>query len=172
MKATIIAAALACVLATPAFAKVFELPDANPAVTVDLPNRWKPSETDHGVEATSPDNETYVALETATAKGMNQLIDEDLAFLTKSGVTIDRSTQQTQDTTTNGIPVSFLHWTGKDKDGPTGVTLGIFGVSGKPRAAADRMVLPGGRQSQWRGLGRHPRQHQATLTSVVRIAPG
>ena len=125
----VIAAAVACMLATPSVAKVFELPDANPAVTVDLPGAWKPSETDHGAEATSPDGETYVAVETATAKGMSQLIDEDLDFLTKSGVTIDRSSQQTQDSTANGLPVSFLHWTGKDKDGPTAVTLGIFGVS-------------------------------------------
>ena len=124
-----VAAALACCLTFSAEAKVFELPEANPAVTITLPNNWKPSETEHGVEATSPDGETYVAAETATEKGMNALIDEDIAFLTKSGVVIDRSTQQTQDTTANGIKVSFLHWTGKDKDGPTGVTLGIFGVS-------------------------------------------
>ena len=124
-----VVAALACCLALPVQAKVFELPDANPAVAAVLPDSWKPSETDAGVEATSPDGETYVALETATAKGMNQLIDADIAFLTKAGVVIDRSTQQTQDTTMNGISVSFLHWKGKDKDGPTAVTLGIFGLS-------------------------------------------
>ena len=129
MKAIILAMGLACASTAPALAKVFELPDANPAVTVDLPSKWKPSEVEQGAEATSPDGETYIAVETATAKGMNQLIDEDIKFLTKSGVTIDRSSQQTQDTTVNEIPVSFLHWTGKDKDGPTAVTLGIFGVS-------------------------------------------
>ncbi len=129
MRAVVFAIGIACIVAAPAFAKVFELPDANPAVTLDLPAKWKPSEVENGVEATSPDGETYVAVETATAKGMNQLIDEDLKFLTKSGVTIDRSTQQTKDTTINGMSMSFLHWAGKDKDGPTGVTLGIFGVS-------------------------------------------
>ena len=129
MRAVVFAMGIACVLAAPAFAKTFELPDANPAVTVDIPNRWKPSEVDKGAEATSPDSETYIAVETATAKGMNQLIDENIDFLIKSGVTIDRSSQQTNDTTVNGIPVSFLHWAGKDKDGPTAVTLGIFGVS-------------------------------------------
>ena len=129
MKAIILAMGLACASTAPALAKVFELPDANPAVIVDLPSKWKPSEVEQGAEATSPDGEIYIAVETATAKGMNQLIDEDIKFLTKSGVTIDRSSQQTQDTTINEIPVSFLHWTGKDKDGPTSVTLEIFGVS-------------------------------------------
>lgn len=129
MKSFAFAAALACVLGGPASAKVFELPEANPAVVVDLPGAWKPSTTDQGVEATSADGETYISAETATTKGMKALIDDDIDYLTKSGVQIDRGTQQTQDTTANGMPVSFLHWKGKDKDGPTSVTLGIFGVS-------------------------------------------
>ena len=111
------------------FSKTFDLPDANPAATVYLPGNWKPSEVEKGVEATSPDGETYVAIETATAKSMETLIDKDIAFLTKQGVVIDRTTQQTHDTRVNGIQTSMLHWTGKDKDGPTAVTLGIFGVT-------------------------------------------
>ncbi len=110
-------------------AKTFDLPDANPAAAVYLPDSWKPSEVEKGVEATSPDGETYVAIETATAKGMNTLIDEDVAFLSKQGVVIDRSTQQSHDMDVNGMSASLLHWTGKDKDGPTAVTLGIFGVT-------------------------------------------
>jgi hypothetical protein len=129
MRKTLIAAAFGCLVAMPVMAKTYELPDANPAVVVTLPNSWKPTEVEKGVEATSPDGETYIALETATAKGMETLIDEDIKFLTDQGVVIDRSTQQTHDTTQNGMSVSFLRWSGKDKDGPTNVTLGIFGVS-------------------------------------------
>jgi hypothetical protein len=126
---TLIAAALSCLIAVPAFAKTFELPEANPAISVNFPNSWKPSETENGVEATSPDGETYIAVETATAKGMDKLIDEDIKFLNDQGVTVDKSTQQTHDATQNGMSVSYLRWSGKDKDGPTNVTLGIFGVS-------------------------------------------
>ena len=129
MKFTAFTAAMCCLLATPTFAKTYGLPDANPAVDVTLPNTWKPTEVEHGVEATSPDGETYVAMETATAKGMEKLIDEDIKFLTDQGVTIDKSTQQQHDETQNGISVSYLRWAGKDKDGPTRVTLGIFGIT-------------------------------------------
>ena len=101
--------ALGCALAVPGYAKTYELPDENPAVGIALPDGWKPREVEHGVEATSPDGETYIALETATAKHMEQLIDEDIDFLTEQGVVIDRKTQQTRDTTMNGLPVSFLH---------------------------------------------------------------
>jgi hypothetical protein len=130
MRKTLIVAALSCLVAVPVLAKTYQLPDANPAVSVTLPDKWKPSEVEKGVEATSPDGETYVALETATAKGMEALIDEDIKFLTDQGVVVDKSTQQTHDTTINGMSVSFLRWSGKDKDGPTNVTLGIYGVTG------------------------------------------
>jgi len=129
MKKLITAVALCCGLALPAAAKTYELPDANPAVTVTLPNSWKPTEIDSGVEATSADTETYVAVETATAKGVDGLITDDIQFLVDQGITIDKSSQQTHDTTINGIPCSFITWNGKDKDGPTSVTLVIFGVT-------------------------------------------
>ena len=127
---TLIMAVLSCLVAVPVLAKTYQLPDANPAVSVMLPDKWKPSEVEKGVEATSPDGETYVALETATAKGIEALIDDDIQFLTDRGVVVDKSTQQTHDTTINGMSVSFLRWSGKDKDGPTNVTLGIYGVTG------------------------------------------
>ena len=129
MRLIMIAFSLACLAAGPAFAKTYGLPDKKPAVMVTLPNSWKPTEVERGVEATSPDGETYIAIETATAKGMEKLIDEDIKFLSEQGVVIDKASQQSQDTNVAGMPVSFLHWTGKDKDGPTSVTLGIFGVS-------------------------------------------
>ena len=161
MRTMILAAALGCCLATPGFAKTFELPDANPAVTVTLPNSWKPSEVEKGAEATSPDGETYIAVETATAKGMETLIDEDIDFLTKQGVVIDKSTQQTQDTTMNDMKVSFLHWKGKDKDGPTAVTLGIFGVS-------DNLVLLMTAWSSPTGDKAHGDELTQILTSIKR----
>ena len=161
MRTLILAAALGCCLATPGFAKTFELPDANPAVVVTLPNSWKPSEVDKGAEATSADGETYIAVETATAKGMKTLIDEDIDFLTKQGVVIDRSTQETKDTELNDMKVSFLHWKGKDKDGPTAVTLGIFGVS-------DNLVLLLTAWSSPKGDTKHGDELTAILQSIKR----
>jgi hypothetical protein len=124
-------AVVPCAFVATAQAKEFQLPDANPAVSVTLPDSWKPEAIDTGAEATSPDGGAYIALETSPAKGVNDLIDSDIEFLKKNKVTIDPATQQSQDTKVNGMPVTFLRWTGKDEDGPTAVTLVIFGVSDK-----------------------------------------
>ena len=153
--------AVACLLAWPAMARSYDLPDENPAVKVTLPDAWKPREVEHGVEATSPDGETYVALETATAKHMETLIDEDIKFLTDQGITIDKASQQTHDSTVNGMKVSFLHWTGKDKDGPTAVTLGIFGVS-------DNLVLLMTAWSSPKGDQLHGSELDGIVSSIVR----
>jgi hypothetical protein len=118
-------------LASTAQAKEFQLPDANPAVSVTLPESWKPEAIDTGAQATSPDGDAYIALETSPAKSVADLIDADIAFLKKNNVTLDASTQKDQSTTVNGMPVTFLHWMGKDADGPTSVTLVLFGVSDK-----------------------------------------
>ncbi len=156
-----LAVVLCGLLALPAMAKTFELPDENPAVRAALPDGWKPREVEHGVEATSPDGETYVALETATARRMEALIDEDIAFLTDQGITIDKASQQSKDTTMNGMKVSFLHWTGKDKDGPTAVTLGIFGVS-------DNLVLLMTAWSSPKGDQLHGSELDGIVSSIVR----
>ena len=146
MRNTLMATVLSCLVAVPAMAKTYELPDANPAVKVTLPNGWKPTEVEKGVEATSPDGETYVAL-------------EDIKFLTDQGVVVDRSTQQTHDTTQNGMSVSFLRWAGKDKDGPTNVTLGIFGVS-------DNLVLLMTAWSSPAGEKKYDKEMTAIVSSI------
>ena len=147
MRKILILSALSCLVAIPVMAKTYQLPDDNPAVSVMLPDKWEPREVEKGVEATSPDGETYVALETATAKGMDKLIEEDIQFLTDQGVVVDKATQQTHDTTINGMSVSFLRWSGKDNDGPTNITLGIYGVTGNLVLLMTAWSSPNGEQT-------------------------
>ena len=130
MKTIVLAALAASFLTMPAYAKKFELPTANPAITVDLPDAWQPEESDQGAFAQSEDNNTYVAVETGTSKTLDQLIKDDFAWLTKtSGVTIDVSTQTSKDSTVNGMPVSLMQWKAKDKDGPMAVSIWIYGIT-------------------------------------------
>lgn len=130
MKTTIISGALLCMLAAPAFAKTFDLPADNPAATVDLPDSWKPEEVDHGVQASSLDNESYISVETGTSKSVDKLIEDDFAYLTKTaGLTIDDKSQETSDTTMNGMAVSVMRWKAKDKEGPNAATIRIFAIS-------------------------------------------
>ena len=46
-----------------AFADTFKLPENKPVVSFALPDSWKPTETDAGMEARSVDGEIYLAVE-------------------------------------------------------------------------------------------------------------
>jgi hypothetical protein len=130
MKNAVLAVLAASLLVTPASAKKYDLPDANPAFSVDLPDAWQPRDEDKGASAQSPDNQTYIAVETGTSKSIEQLVRDDFDWLANSdGVTIDGSTQTSKDSTINGIHVSLMQMKAKDKYGPIIVSIYILGIT-------------------------------------------
>ena len=130
MRNALLAVLAASCLAAPAFAKNYDLPDANPAFSVDLPDAWMPRDEDKGASAQSADNETYIAVETGTTKSIEQLVKDDFDWLTNTdGVTIDGSTQTSKDITGNGITGSLMQMKAKDKFGPITVSIYILGIT-------------------------------------------
>ena len=117
------------VLPVSAHAKVFELPEENPAITVTLPDAWSPEEIDKGAQATSPDSSIYVALEIEKAKDTQKAVQDALVWLRKKGVKFDQSSQRRKEGEINGLPVVQLEFDGKDNDGPTSVALSVFVLS-------------------------------------------
>jgi hypothetical protein len=118
------------VLPVAAQAKVFELPDEKPAITVTLPDAWSPEEIDKGAQATSPDSSIYVALEIEKAKDTQKAVADALIWLKKKGVKFDQSSQRKKEGEINGLPVVHIEFDGRDDDGPTLVTLSVFVLSG------------------------------------------
>ena len=113
---SIAVALLAVVLSTAAEAKVFKL--GSPVVaSVDLPANWKPEEIDGGVEAVSPDEEIYVAVEVAGVSSTEKAILEAFAFLEKEGVKVDDKPVKQTEGKINGMPVFEIAAKGKDEDG-------------------------------------------------------
>ena len=126
---TAVVAGLLVGTASGALAKPFELPDAKPIVTIDLPNAWSPEEIDKGAQATSPDASIYVAFEVQNLKNLENAIVEGVKFFAESGVKIDPKSQKKTEAKVNGFDVVDLGWDGVDKDGPTKVSLSIIILS-------------------------------------------
>ena len=62
---------LSLVLAVPAFAKTFTLPNEEFAMaTITFPNDWEPEEINNGVSGQSPDDGVYMS---AVAVGSNEV---------------------------------------------------------------------------------------------------
>jgi len=119
--------------ATAADAKTFPVPDDDPIATVSVPDDWGPNAYDGGVEGTSPDGKVYIAVEEVAADDVKSAVAEGVGFFLKSGVEIDPKTQKSQDVKINGLAAYDITFSGKDKDGPTEVSLTLVQTNAKAK---------------------------------------
>lgn len=112
----LVAALIAWSVPTFAEAKVLKL--GTPVVAqIDLPVDWKPTAIEHGYEATSPDEELYLAVEVASVNSTEKAILEAFQFLADQGVKVDDSSVTQKQGVLNGMPVFDISAKGKDEDG-------------------------------------------------------
>jgi hypothetical protein len=112
-----------------AAAKTFPIPDEDPVATVSIPDKWDSSPYEGGIESTSPDGKVYIALESVLAKDVKTATEEGIEWFAKQGVDIDPNSMKTRDTKIGGLPAFDLQFTGKDKDGPAGISLTLVGTN-------------------------------------------
>ncbi|MEJ1160700.1 histidine kinase [Prosthecomicrobium sp. N25] len=111
-----LAAALAFAVPSLAEARIFKL--GTPVVaSVDLPANWKPTAIEAGVEAVSPDEEIYLAVEVASVASAEKAVTEALEYLLKQGVKVDDKTVKQTEGTINGMPLFEISAKGQDDDG-------------------------------------------------------
>lgn len=123
------ATAILLITATTSVAGNISFPADEPAATVDIPDDWKPTPTDYGVEANSPDAGTYISFDVAGAEDMDQVITDVFAFLEENGVTPDPASHTESKGEQNGMPYETLSWKGTDKDGPVTIGVGVVTLS-------------------------------------------
>ncbi|MDE1158946.1 MAG: histidine kinase [Neorhizobium sp.] len=134
---TLLAAIAFATLFAPAvsFAETLKFPSEAPIAEITIPDDWGPEETDSGIQATSADEAIYLAIDIASAKTSDTVIDDAFQFLKDNGVTVNGSTQKRSEDTVNGLAMLNFDWTGTDKDGPVNVGLSMVPVS------TDRMLV-------------------------------
>jgi hypothetical protein len=110
-------------LVSPVSAKTYPIPSENPVATISMPNSWEPNEYDKGVEGTSKDGQFYFAIEAVESKDVGDATKEAMVWFRKQGVKLDNDSRTVNETTLNDLPVLTMTFKGRDKDGPTEVTL-------------------------------------------------
>jgi hypothetical protein len=153
----VLAAMLALMAPAIAEAKVFKL--GSPVVaSIDLPADWKPTEIDNGVEAVSPDEEIYVAVEVAGVNSAEKAIVEAFEYLLEQGVKVDDKTVKQSQGTINGLPLFEISASGKDEDGEaTEVSVAVAVVSETTMLVFTYWGSPAGEKT-----------HAATLTAIAK----
>jgi len=161
MKKLLLTTVLALGLPNLAFAATYKLPDEAPVATVTIPDAWSSKAIDNGVDATSDDGTVYVAIEVTAGKDVKDATVEAIKFLAKNGVTIDETTAKQSDGKINGMDGAEIAWTGKDKDGPTNVSLSFIAVSDDKLLLLTYWASPDGEKKNAKELG-------AILQSIVK----
>lgn len=118
-------AALACSLLFTSLspAATVNVPEDTPAISVDIPDSWKPEATENGVACESPDKVATIFFEVTSAKGLEALIDENVDWLTKDqGVQLDKASEEKQEFEAANLGWKRISWSGTSKEwGPATV---------------------------------------------------
>jgi hypothetical protein len=158
VKTVLFAALLAILVAAPALAETHKIPSDNPSATVTVPDQgWTVTSIDTGIEVSSEDDEVYMAVQGVPLKDLVDLVGQTIAYLQRAGVTVDKSTEKETKGTVNGMDMSDIGWSGKDKDGDVIVHLLMIAVSGKDAVMFTYWASPTG-----------DKQHDEEITKMIR----
>jgi hypothetical protein len=127
------AAALFLLAPVAAYAGTFSIPSEDPVATISIPPKWDPKPYEGGVEATSPDGKVYIAVEMVEADDVKDGVKEGIEWFEKQGVELDADSMKTKEEKENGIPSFEMTFAGKDKDGPTAVSMTLVGTNTKKK---------------------------------------
>ncbi len=144
------------VVAFPAVAGTFKLPDEKAYCSVTIPDSWKPEAYDNGVEALSEDEEVYLAIESTDTGNVEKSMQEAFDYLKKKGVEVDASTAKQEEGKLNGMDVVDLSWDGKDEDGACKVSLTVVSITDEKGLLIIYWASPEGEK-----------KHQSTITKIA-----
>jgi len=154
MKKLLLTTVLALGLPSFAFAASYKLPDGDaPIATVTIPDAWSSKAIDNGVDATSDDGSVYVAIEVTNGKDLKDATAEAAKFLASNGVSIDETTAKQTEGKINGLDGVEIAWSGKDKDGPTNVSLSFIAVTSDKLLLLTYWATPDGEKKNAKELG-------------------
>ncbi|MEA2903916.1 MAG: hypothetical protein QOG83_802 [Alphaproteobacteria bacterium] len=154
---TLLLAVLATLLATPALAATYKVPDDNPLVTVVVPDKgWKATKIARGIEVGDDEDEVYLSIEGIDGNNAKETGAAAVAYLNRQGVTVDQSTKTEKEGKMDGFDVYDLGWKGKDKDGDVLVHLTIINITPQRGVLFTYWASPKG-----------DKQHDAAITAMV-----
>ena len=133
MKYAIFAAAILFVGA--AQAAEFKFPADAPVAVITIPDGWKTTETETGIEVQADDDAVYFAIDAQDGTDTGETVKEAVEYLASQNVTVDDSTKKEEEGKLNGMPAFNVYWSGKDSDGP--VTIGLTALV----AGADKTLV-------------------------------
>ena len=94
-----------------------------------MPDDWKTSDLDGGLEATSSDGAIYLAVEDTGSDSIKECIGAMAKYLTSKGVTVTEDSRKQRERKLGQMDVVDIFWDGKGEKGAMKVSLSIVAVT-------------------------------------------
>jgi hypothetical protein len=120
-------------MAAPALARNFAVPEKNPAITLSVPDSWEVEESEYGYSAFSPGKDVFFSVEYARSRQVKPLMDATAKWMKDNRIKAVEPVQA--ETKLNGMDATVFQFETSDENGPTTVEL-ILVNGGK-----DHMVM-------------------------------
>jgi hypothetical protein len=119
-------------IAAVASAGTVSVPKDKPAVTVEIPDAWKPENIENGIVLESPDKVATLYMEVTSAKAADDLLKENMEYLQKEqGVTVDMATQKVAEAKIGGQTWHRMSFEGTSKEfGAAEISFSLFELPG------------------------------------------
>lgn len=140
-------------------AAAFKLPEDRSAISLVIPDAWKPELIDRGVQGQTPDGDMYLSAEiTKTVGDMNAIMDGTDAMLKEHKVKLDRTSAKENKYDLNGLKADELAYQAKDEKGPALVSITFVNLKD--------MVLVVTRWTSPEGAKAHQKEFIAIMQSI------
>jgi len=108
-------------IAWPAFAKNFAVPEKNPSITITLPNDWSSEEIEFGFQARPKDEGVFLSVESADARQIDKMLSDTRTWMRDNKIKAVEPIKA--DMKINGIDSTVFQFKTTDENGPTTVDL-------------------------------------------------
>jgi hypothetical protein len=104
-------------------ARTFPIPPDHPAAKIDVPDDWRPTSIDDGVEGSASDGAVRLAVQFIPGPDLDAASAAATTRLARSGVAVDPKSRRAGRRRYNGFDALKIDYTGTDPNGESDVTI-------------------------------------------------
>jgi hypothetical protein len=125
IKRLILTLTLACLSASPSFAKNLAVPAKDPVATLVIPDSWKPEAIDFGYSAKSPDGDIFFAVEYAAGSRVAKMLANNDEWLKENKIR-PKGEATEREFDFGGLKAKLINYKATDPNGDTEVDFVII----------------------------------------------
>ena len=120
----------ALLAATPVFSATHKVPEEEPIITIEIPDKWQTKEVGESLQATAPDAPVYILVVPPEGNKIAETMGEVMRYIRNTGgIVVKADSVKNEPGKLNDMAVRRVSWQAKDKDGEVKIQFTIVSVA-------------------------------------------